>query len=154
MVSRRSTCSRTRKDISPMRTPIPPSPMQPWAKSLKPPLKMRFYHWLGFSNRRAAQPTTPEFTNGFHRDWFTVATVTMFTWRERFLILISGRVLYHHALKTDKKISKSNSTTAISVLPPGFLPDMRGGPSQAELRRMTIDAMRSTPKPPKGRVPR
>lgn len=134
--------------------PMPSEPMIRSASYGKPPFKLRFYHWLGFRNKRAAQPDTPEFTDGFSKEWFEIATVTMFTWRERFLILISGRVLFHHSLKTDKRITKSNSTTAISVLPPGFLPDMQNRPSPAELRRMTVEAIRSTPKPPKGRVPR
>lgn len=116
---------------------IPPGasgymPMSPNAFYKKPSRKLRFYRWLGFTNRRAPQPETPEFTNGFSKEWFSVAAVAMFTWRERLLILISGRILCHQSIKTDKVIKKSNSTCVFSVLPPGYLPNL-SKPSNAEI---------------------
>lgn len=91
------------------------------AAPLKSTLSRRFWRWLGFRTRPSlplADDTT--FPDGFWAPgWFIIDVCCDLDWRDRLRLLISGRLMVHSALKTDVAITRSQATSAISVLPPG-----------------------------------
>jgi hypothetical protein len=52
----------------------------------------------------------------------TTGVYGRFDWRDRLRLLVSGNIYVEINIKTDVAVMKCSSTSALSVLPPGYQP--------------------------------
>lgn len=84
---------------------------------MQPPAQRPFWNRLGFGTADAARIEPPggdEWAPG----WHVYGTTFRLRLRHRLMVLLSGNVMVHHAVKTDVAIGRSHWTSAMSVLPP------------------------------------
>lgn len=75
---------------------------------------------LGFRQAaRAPRPESEEELPGFAPSWFVVGTRIRLDWKDRIRVLVSGNAHVDIAIKTDKMINRSLSSSDFAVLPPG-----------------------------------
>lgn len=80
--------------------------------------KPTIWHRLGFGECRAPRPDSEEYLEGFAPSWLIVGTRIHLDWKDRLRMLVTGNLMVECAVKTDATISKSQASSAVSVLPP------------------------------------
>jgi hypothetical protein len=62
----------------------------------------------------------PENLDGFAPAYVINEVVTVFDWKDRLRLLWSGKLRVHTRIKTDVVVSRMESESAVSVLPPWY----------------------------------
>jgi hypothetical protein len=91
------------------------------AAPVKSTLSRRVWRRLGF---RPASLQLPDdgasYPEGFWAPgWFHLDTRCHLDWRDRLRVLIGGRLMLHCAVRTDAPIARSETYSAVGILPPG-----------------------------------
>ena len=83
------------------------------------PTRLTIWQRMGFGTCSASRfdhlDDDPDWAPGH----FIVRAVGRLTWKERFMVLVSGNIMMETSVKTDVPIARSQSAGAFSILPPG-----------------------------------
>ena len=89
----------------------------------RPTIGERLTRWLGFGQARVQPPddwTDDTESAVFAPGYLISETRILFDWKDRIRILISGKAMVSMATRTDVLVSRSESISSCSVLPPWY----------------------------------